>query len=113
MSRRNPKPRLCCRRKGCSRPRRRDDTFCTRCWDAVPHWIKQALAAAGRARDSARQTELWIRASDAVKSALPAHTPTPRIDGKRAYARAAAILGERDEADETDRRFGSIDWSVL
>jgi len=94
---------LCCRRKGCSRPRRRDDTFCARCWDAVPHWIKQALRAAGRARDSARQTALWIEASDAVKSAMPAHAPTkPRTDGKRAYARTAEILGEHDEIGAAD-----------
>ncbi|GEM_PF-6726546 len=103
MNRGRSKPRLCCRRKGCSRPRRRDDTFCSRCWEAVPHWIKQALAAAGRARDAAKQTELWIKASDAVRAALPSHTPNkPSIDGKRAYARAAAMLGEHDDAEAAE-----------
>ncbi|WP_342248640.1 hypothetical protein [Sphingomonas sp. OTU376] len=61
------------------------------------------MAAAGRARDTAKQTELWIKASDAVKSAMPTHSTTPpHTDSQRAYARTAEILGEHDEIEAAE-----------
>jgi hypothetical protein len=82
-----------CRRRGCARRMHPRDTFCARCWAAVPGWLKARLAQARKAADSALITGLMIKAST---FAADAAAPAPRVTATEVYARNAALLGETD-----------------
>jgi uncharacterized Zn finger protein (UPF0148 family) len=98
MARRHPAP-LRCKRRGCDRPRRRDDTFCPACWRAVPHETKDAMQTARTARDPHALADLWAAASIAAAAAT---ARTPAADPVQTYTRIAAQLGEHDEAEAAE-----------